>query len=281
MSDTPSSPPSGPKLAPHHLRLFALILDYLLVTTLLKLADQALLGEHWDLLPASADEPVAAPGWIAWLVFLLLAKDAAGGRSPGKWLGGIAVVRADDPTTRAPLHKCLLRNLTLPLLPLEGIVLFFDPYLRRLGDRLAGTVVVIPASPLPLRLRLMGMAVLVLAVLLASFLMAPWNMRRSAAYQTAYTIAANHPAVREAVGAPVRLDSAPTFQLDLKPEGSRATLIFQAEGPKGETGVRVRLRLGTAPRAWREEAVTVGTAGRESLIQKAPTRQGQATPPGK
>ena len=281
MSDIPSSPAPAPKLAPHHLRLFALILDYLLVITLLKLGDQVLLGEHWDLLPASADEPAATPGWIAGLVLLLLAKDAAGGTSPGKWLGAIVVALADDPTARAPLHKCLLRNLTLPLLPLEGFLLFFDPYLRRLGDRLAGTVVVVSASPLPLLIRLMGMAVVVLAVLLSSFLMGPWNMRRSAAYQTAYTIAVNHPAVLEVVGAPVRLDSAPTFQLDLKPEGGSATLVFQAEGPNGNTEARVRLRLSTAPRTWREEAVTASGAEREPLMQKAPSQQGQATAPGR
>ncbi len=272
MTESQPPPATAPKLAPHHVRLFALVLDYLLIVILLKLADQLLLGAHWDLRPVSAGVAVVTPAWAAGLVALLLAKDGLSGRSPGKWFGGIAVVLAHNPSTAAPLHKSLLRNLTLPLLPLECVLVFLDPYWRRLGDRLAGTVVVTPGSAPPLRVRVMGMAVMFLAVLLASFLVTTWNLRRSAAYEKGYQVASFDGAVIAAVGGPVEVDSSPTLELSLEPGGGSAVLTFQAEGPRGSTEVRVALRLGAAPRRWDLEQVTVSTAKQEPLIKQAPPR---------
>ena len=128
-------------LAPHHLRLFALIIDYLLAIVVLNLAIKASLGTHWDLNPQTSlgDE---WPGlWFATAMLLLLAKDGLNGRSPGKWFMGIAVARANDPAAVPGLARLMLRNLTLAILPLEAVAVFVDRYYRRLGDRLAGTVV--------------------------------------------------------------------------------------------------------------------------------------------
>lgn len=278
MSDP--SPPTS--LAPHHLRLFALIVDYLLIITLLKLFDQLALGEHWDLQPVMEDAPPLSPWWVAGLALLVICKDVFHGRSVGKWLVGIAVT-APPELTRAPgLKQSILRNLTLLILPVDALFLFLDTHGRRLGDRLAGTVVVIPAIVPNLMRRLTVMAILFLAVMLASFLATPWNMRRSAAYQIAYREAAQHPRVIQAVGEPAHPDSSPNFKLVLDARGGEAELIFEVEGPKGLREVQVMLRLEQAPRRWALESLSLLTAEQaadnaagkgDPLIQKAPPRQ--------
>lgn len=269
------SPPTS--LAPHHLRLFALIVDYMLIITLLKLIDQLVLGEHWDLLPVVEDAPPFSLWWVAGLALMVICKDIFHGRSVGKWLAGIAVAAPPELAHPPGLKRCLLRNLTLPLLPVEALVLFMDPHGRRLGDRLAGTVVVVPAIVPNLMRRLTSMAILFLAVMLTSFLATPWNMRRSAAYQTAYREAARHPSVIQAVGEPARPDSSPQFSLTLEPRGGAAQLTFEVEGPRGLREVKVMLKLGQAPRRWAVESLRLLTpedAGKnEPLIQQAPPRK--------
>lgn len=68
------------------------------------------------------------------------------GRTPGKWLVGLRVVRADGSPARLP--DFVLRNLLrgvdfLPGFYAIGVgAMFVDPRMRRLGDLVAGTVVV-------------------------------------------------------------------------------------------------------------------------------------------
>lgn len=284
---TTSTAPAA--LAPHHLRLFALIVDYLLIITLLKLLDQLALGENWDLQPVSEGGLGFSPWWAAGLAMLMACKDAINGQSLGKWLTGIAVAAMPGLAEAPGARRSILRNLTLVLLPLDAAFVFIDPHGRRLGDRLAGTVVVVPCRGSHLLRRLMVMAILFLAFMLASFLVAPWNMKRSAAYQMAYRAAAEDPRVVRALGAPVRPDSSPRFKLTLDARGGSAELDFEVEGPRGEGSAEVVLRLAEASRRWRLESVrfytaehtaeqaaqkTSGKGGKElePLVKKAPPR---------
>ena len=251
-----ASSPSA-KLAPHHLRLFALIVDYLVIITVLKLADQIALGEHWDLAPPEEGVPGLSAAWAVGLILLMLAKDAVRGRSLGKWTTGLAVANAPDLSRPVPLPRTLLRNVTLLILPVDAVLVFTDRYSRRLGDRLAGTVVVAPAQIAPYLRRLGLIAILFLGFLLASFLLAPWNMKRSAAYQEAYRIASAHPALTGAVGAPAKLDPSPAFKLALEGEGGTATVTIEAEGPRGKGEAKVMLRMASGPRRWELALMTI------------------------
>ena len=111
-------------LAPQHLRLFALIVDYLLVVVLLNLGNKLLLGQGWDLRPPSGGTLTA--GWLLAGTALILLRDAPGGRSPGKWFTGIALARADDPGQAPSLAARVLRNVPLLLLPVEALLVFVD-----------------------------------------------------------------------------------------------------------------------------------------------------------
>lgn len=64
-------------------------------------------------------------------------KDIFNGRSPAKRILKMQVIDNKTGQVANPL-KCLVRNLTIPLWPLEVIFVFIDPK-RRLGDKIAGT----------------------------------------------------------------------------------------------------------------------------------------------
>jgi hypothetical protein len=264
----PTAPGGVPTaLAPHHLRMFALLVDYLLAVALLNMGARLLLGAEWDLRgPAPGLHLERLLGGLA----LLLLRDAIDGRSPGKWFMGIAAVRAADPAVAPRLPARLLRNLTLVLLPVEAVLVFVDPYCRRLGDRLAGTVVVEHAHPAPVTRRLLGMAAVFLATTLAIFLLEYWNVRRSAAYPLAVRVATAEPAVAEAFG-PQPEFSAPG--LTRSPDGARMVVQLAAEGPRGTGTVEVHLRLAAAPAHWELERVEVqGPPPTAPRVQDAPLR---------
>ncbi|MCH7479396.1 MAG: RDD family protein [SAR324 cluster bacterium] len=254
----PAHEPLAPTtLAPHHQRLFALIIDYLVIITFLKLTELISLGAEWDLRPVSPTWFGVAPLWGVGLVGLLLAKDTLAGMSMGKWFTGIAVRRAEEPGSVPALARLLLRNVLLLLLPVEGVLVFTDGHGRRLGDRWAGTVVVALPRPAPPLRRLTVLAILFLGVLLASFLLTPWNMRRSAAYQEGYRLAAGDPALAAAVGVPAVVGTSPDFALNLTPEGGTARLVFDIEGPLGEGETEVVLNLDRSASRWERVSVRV------------------------
>jgi hypothetical protein len=273
MNGPPPRPAVPTALAPHHLRLFALIVDYLLAVVALKLLQQLLLGESWDLDPVLAEAGVPGAGWLAATAALLLARDLVRGRGPGKWLAGIAVARADDPAAVPGTGALLLRGALLALLPLEAVLVFTNPFGRRLGDRLAGTVVVVPARVPPVGRRLLVLAIVFLAAILAAFLLTAWNLRRSAAYRTAREAAAFHAPLSEALGGPPAFGFSPELELSLSSGGGRARVTLKADGPRGEARVEVSLALMPAPRRWRSEEVRLLEAPPgEPVVRPAPPR---------
>ncbi len=266
----PAPAPAVPRaLAPHHLRLFALLVDYLLAVVLVNLLSKALLGARWDLRP----EAVAASPWLALSVgaLLVLGRDLPGGQSPGKWLTGLAVARADDPGSVPGPGPLVLRNVLLALLPVEAVLVFADAYYRRLGDRLAGTVVVAAGRPAPLSRRLLGLAIVFLGTSLGILLVEFWNVRRSAAYHAALAHARDHARVAGAYGAGVSFGGAPGLRF--APGGRRVVVTLDAEGEAGEGEVEVVLELQAQPRRWRLVEVRVRAEGEPApRIEEAPAR---------
>lgn len=134
--------PAGPGL-----RVLAFTVD---------LALQALLVVVIGLLLASA-----AAAWLfllllfaVWWGYPVAFELLNGGRTPGKLLAGIQVVREDGlPVTwrDSVLRNLLLSADFLPFLWLSALLcLFLDARFRRLGDLVAGTLVVhVPGKPRP------------------------------------------------------------------------------------------------------------------------------------
>ncbi|MBI3993149.1 MAG: RDD family protein [Candidatus Lambdaproteobacteria bacterium] len=238
-------------LAPHHLRLFALIIDYLLAVSIIKIVEQAALGAEWDLRPVAADGSSLSLLWVASLAVLIVVKDGLGGRSLGKWFTGTAVRRLHALDTVPALWRLCLRNVTLAVLPLDGALMFVDPFCRRIGDRLAGTVVLAPPGAPPITRRLLLLSAFFMALLLASLVITPWNLRRSAAYRTAVELARQDARVQAAAGAALGFGRSPELQLALTPEGGEAVVRLAAQGAAGTAQVTVRLALDRARGRWR------------------------------
>ena len=76
--------------------------------------------------------------WLLALAFgILMNKDGIKGRSPAKLLFKFQTVVAKTGEPAGPI-RCMIRNITLFLWPIEGIFALANPS-RRLGDFLAGT----------------------------------------------------------------------------------------------------------------------------------------------
>ena len=67
---------------------------------------------------------------------IILNKDALYGKSVGKRILGYVVISEENPAS--PL-KCLIRNITFFIYPIEAIVLLFNPSNKRIGDYLVNT----------------------------------------------------------------------------------------------------------------------------------------------
>jgi uncharacterized RDD family membrane protein YckC len=287
----PSTLPRPTVLGPLHLRLFALLFDYALIVASVKLVQQVLLGEHWDLRPVDA-----ATGWQAFatpwqgaMVALLFLRYLPGA-SVGKWITGVAVRCAADPAQAPDMGARVLRNLSLVLLPIEGWLVFSDRFGRRLGDRLAGTIVVQHPKPADLFQRAMGLGVLFLGLVLAGLLVTSWNLHRSAAFQVALAVAEQDPALKRRVGSPVDVDRSPELELHLPgsapslypipdiqiASGSGAAVAtFDATGPAGKAKLRVQMSLVPAtveePAHWHvEQTEVLDTLGGPLKQQDAP-----------
>lgn len=246
--------PAPTSFAPHHQRLFAFIVDYLLVVVVVNIAQKLLLGSGWDLAP-EATGPGAA--WVVASLLLMMGKDAHRGTSPGRWLTGIVVTSAHDLTTAPSWPRLLLRNLFLLALPVEAVLVLVDPYSRRLGDRVAGTVVVASPRAAPYTRRLLGLAILFLATMLVILLLETWNVRRSAAFPAALRAARGHPAIAQEVGEDFSFGSSAGLSIAQGKAGPRATVVLKAEGKQGVARVEVSLRLDPETRQWRLEGLQV------------------------
>ncbi|MFI5400204.1 MAG: RDD family protein [SAR324 cluster bacterium] len=247
-------------LAPLHLRLFALLFDYAVIVAGVKLVQQALLGERWDLRPlqTQAGWAALASPWQGAMLLLVLLRDAPG-NSVGKWLTDLAIRRAHRPAGRAGLWRRLVRNLSLIVLPADAWLVFRDPQGRRLGERWADTVLVQRPRPRDLYQRAVGLGVLFLGFILAALLVTSWNLRRSAAFQTAYAAARTDAALAAQVGGAPAVDRSPDLELNLpraaQPgEGGHAVATFSALGPAGGAKLRVEMTLvaaqGGEPARW-------------------------------
>jgi uncharacterized RDD family membrane protein YckC len=127
-------------------RSLAVFLDYLILTAL------AILSIFFVALAAAFLSPTWTPVFIIGGLFLLDwgffagFEIATGGRTPGKMALRVRVVTAEggSPGAGALLIRNLVRSLDLIFgLPLMAV----DPLSRRLGDRLAGTLVVHDRRP--------------------------------------------------------------------------------------------------------------------------------------
>lgn len=103
------------------------------------------------------------PQWLITIpiiiIFLLLSiyfnKDAIKGKSPAKRILGLIVLNNKTNAVANPM-RCLLRNITLFIWPIEVVFSIFSPE-RRIGDFIAGTKVIQDDNTIPTDLNIGSM----------------------------------------------------------------------------------------------------------------------------
>jgi uncharacterized RDD family membrane protein YckC len=105
-------------------------------------------------------------------------KDIFNGRSPAKRILKMQVIDKNTGQVANPL-KCLVRNLTIPLWPLEVIFVLIDPK-RRLGDKIAGTRIDYVENPEKIKMDWSIFAIALLIAIGFSILISlPFTLRSS------------------------------------------------------------------------------------------------------
>jgi len=272
VTGNPAPQPERYLLAPQHLRLFAFLLDYIVAIGGLKLAEQVLLGDGWDLRMAERAPSLFPLWWLVAVALLFLVKDVFGA-SIGKWMTGISVRRTDAPGWHPDIWRRVARNLTLVLLPFDVYSLFRDRQLRRLGDRWFGTVVIVRQPEIYIVQRAFGLGILFLAFVLSALLITSWNLHRTAAFQLAQSAVLSQPVLTAHLGEPVTVDDSPS--MELRPDQGMALFVFHAKGKERSADVRVRLVLHHAPLGWSVGSIDMPNPnGKEApLVQDAPAKK--------
>jgi uncharacterized RDD family membrane protein YckC len=166
-------------------RIVAFMIDHLVLSFLLVFTVFIVLGPNF----IDKENPskmmttmfaVMLPGFV-----LYFSKDSIKGMSLGKWIMGL-MVRDEKNTNEIPsFGRLFLRNLFVVIWPIEFIVLATSDQKRRLGDKVAKTIVVKnPNKPtkLPRLLTLIGIGVFIFTFML---LFVGNTMKNSEAYKVA------------------------------------------------------------------------------------------------
>ena len=168
-------------------RIIALLIDLFFLFIFFRFVLFAIfVNKYWDL-NLNFQQSIILPLCVLFALFLF--KDSFGGRSIGKIFLSIIVKNVTKDFSRPSLKNLFLRNLPLILFPLECFFILKNQYCRRIGDRWAGTFVLLIKNNYKFNnpIRWVSQRVLffifLLAVIVAGyFITAPIQVKKSYAY---------------------------------------------------------------------------------------------------
>lgn len=119
------------------LRIVAFFIDHMFLVCMLWIAILTFLGSDLD--TGEVIEHYKVLFRIILLIFAssYICKDLFNGLSIGRWLVGIVVRNEHDYATIPSPFRLILRNLFILILPIEVLILVFNPNHKRIGDWLA------------------------------------------------------------------------------------------------------------------------------------------------
>lgn len=123
---------------------------------------------------------IMLPGFL-----LYFAKDSVKGISLGKWIMGIMVRDANNQNLVPSFGRLLIRNLFIIIWPIEFIVLASSQEKKRLGDKIAKTIVVVVHNQSTILSRVLTFIGVGIAFFAFTFLTANTVMKNSDAYKVA------------------------------------------------------------------------------------------------
>ena len=246
------------RIASHGKRLFALILDFAFALLLVNTINYLSYPEHWDLQLSSSSWQNLIPVYLG-ICCLLLCKDGWKGCSPGKFIFGITVRPLEDLSRSPSLVKAILRNFSLLILPLDGILLLMDSHGRRLGDRWLRTVVIENPKPRRFLIRLMTANTIFFGYFFSSLLIQPFILKKTAAYQTAISYLQNTPEAIQQFGT-IQDFKSPEMDINIHDKEGNALVHVQAVAARQVFPVTVHLQLVELPkRTWKPQHFEIGS----------------------
>jgi uncharacterized RDD family membrane protein YckC len=218
-------------------RIFAFLIDHIIMSFLAAVGSLLALGKHWDMAsPVRGIGTILVTLLVVFVVYFM--KDSIRGMSPGRLVLGIAVRDHADPGITPSIGRLMLRNLLIVIWPVEFFVLALSKEKRRLGDRAAKTIVV-RRDDIPLGKRLLffvGLA-LVFGLLFAGSIGA--IVKNSAAYEHAIAHLEASPEVNARVGQIAGYGFFPTGSIQVQNEYGQAEIEITVNGDKGSATVLV------------------------------------------
>ena len=238
--------------------LFALILDFAFALLLVNTINYLSYPEHWDLLLSSSTWQNLIPVYLG-IFCLLLCKDGWKGCSPGKFIVGITVRQLENLSQSPSSAKGILRNLSLLILPLEGILLLRDSHGRRLGDRWLRTVVIENPKPRRFIIRLMTANTIFFWLLLQRAFDPAFDLKKKQLLIKPQLIfLQNAPEAIQQLGS-IQDFNSPEMDINIHEKEGSALVYVQAVGSQQVVPVTVHLQLVDLPiRAWRPQHFVIG-----------------------
>lgn len=193
-------------------RIAAFLIDHLAFTFIMAIISILVMMPHF-LNNQEHDQSILGYFIILILgILLFFMKDSYKGISIGRWIMGIRVGNESDYNTTPEVWVMFVRNIFLIIYPIEFIVLALNSEKKRIGDKVAKTVVIINHDKPQQIIRISALIALVLAMYSITSLYSIIVLKNSEPYAVSIRqIEANEDLIKELGG----IDG-----YGLKPEGS-------------------------------------------------------------
>lgn len=172
---------------------------------------------------------------------LYFAKDSVKGTSPGKWVMGIMIRDENNPNEIPSFGRLFIRNLFIIIWPIEFIILATSDNKKRLGDKIAKTIVLKTQNETikaPRILALIGVGIVFFTFI---FLFTASVMKKSDAYKVAiYEIEQNKEIVSESGGI-IEYGMMPTGNINISNGYGEAQLKIKVIGNEKDLNIDVYL----------------------------------------
>jgi uncharacterized RDD family membrane protein YckC len=172
---------------------------------------------------------------------LYFVKDSIKGISIGKWIMGIMIRDENDHSKIPSFGRLFLRNLFIIIWPIEFIVLVTNNEKKRLGDKIAKTVVVKnpnKSTKLPQILTLIGVG---FTFCVFVFLIVAYSMKNSDAYKTAVSEIEKNKQIITETGGVKGYGMMPTGSISISNGQGQAQLEIKVLGNTKDVNVSVYL----------------------------------------
>ena len=216
------------------------MIDHIIMSILPAMGYLLVMGKHWDMAdPGRMMSTMLLVMLVIFVVYFM--KDSIRGMSPGRFVLGIAVRDHAEPNTTPNILRLALRNLLIVIWPVEFFVLAFSKQKRRLGDRLAKTIVVRREDIRPgKRFLFFVLLILVFGLLLVTSIGA--MIKNSSAYEQAIAHLETSPEVNERVGKIVGYGFLPTGNVHIMNQYGYAQIKIKVNGDKSSIATLVTMQ---------------------------------------